>query len=79
MTVQRFREFDEAARALWVERGDPNLPRRIRAVWEFARRLAPGAAPRGIRRFRTLEEAARERDGWVEKRALSLRASRLVR
>ncbi len=77
MPLQRFRDFDEARRALWVERGDPRLVPRIRSLWAFAARLAPGAAPRGMRRFRTIEDANREREDWSAKRARSLRQARL--
>ena len=76
MPIQRFSDFDEARRALWIQRGDPQLARRIRNLWAFASRLAPGAAPRGIRRFRTLEEANRDREIWIERRARSLREAR---
>ena len=76
MPLQRFRDFEEARRALWIERGDPRLVSRIRSLWAFAGRLAPGGAPRGIRRFHTLEEASRDRDAWIELRAHTLRAER---
>lgn len=39
-------------------------------------RLAPGAAPRGIRRFRSCEEANLDRDKWTGERARNLRAAR---
>lgn len=74
--LQRFRDFEEARRALWVEPGDPQLVPRIRSLWAFARRLAPGAAPRGIRRFSTFEEANRDRDIWIAPRARALREAR---
>jgi hypothetical protein len=76
MPLQRFRDFDEARRALWVQPGDPSLVPRIRSLWEFARRLAPGAPPRGLRRFRTIEEANAERDEWVAARVRALREAR---
>jgi len=76
MPLQRFRDFEEARRALWIERDDPQLVSRIRSLWTFARRLAPGGAPRGIRRFRSPEEAGRERDEWIEIRARKLREMR---
>jgi len=76
MPLQRFRDFDEARRALWTERGDPGLVPRIRRLWAFARRPAPGAAPRGVRRFRTLEEANLEREAWIARRARALRKAR---
>jgi hypothetical protein len=75
MSLQRFRDLDEARNALWQDRGD--LAERIRRLWEFASRLAPGAAPRGLRKFRTLDEAQREREEWTERRARALRAARL--
>ena len=76
MGLQRFRDFEEARRALWIERGDPQLVPRIRSLWAFARRLAPGAAPRGIRRFRSFEEAGLDRDSWIDVRARTLREQR---
>ena len=76
MSLQRFRDFESARDALWIPPGDPRLIPRIRSLWTFARRLAPGIAPRGIRRFRTLEEADRDRDAWIESRARTLRETR---
>lgn len=79
MPLQRFRDFDEARRALWVQRDDPELVPRIARLWVFARRLAPGAAPRGIRKFRTLEEANRDRESWTAQRIRALRTKRRMR
>lgn len=76
MPVQRFRDFDQARRALWVELGDPKLPARIRALWHRAARLAAPAIPRGLRKFRCIDEAIQERDAWVERRIATLRANR---
>ncbi len=76
MGIQRFRDFESARRALFIEPGDPQLFPRIRSLWAFAGRLAPGAAPRGIRRFRSPEDANRDRDAWIETRALALRKQR---
>jgi len=76
MPIERFEDWEAARRALWIPRGDARLAARIRALWAFSRRLAPGAAPRGLRRFRTLEEANQERDTWCARRAHELRAGR---
>lgn len=76
MGLQRFKTFDEARRALWVQPGDPNLGARIRSLWAFAARLAPGAPPRGLRRFRGVEDAGRERDLWERERVERLRSAR---
>lgn len=79
MPIQRFRDFDEAREALWAGRDDPHLPNRIRRLWAFAAKLAPGSAPRGIRRLRTIEEANRDREEWTTRRARTLREARLRR
>lgn len=76
MPLQRFGDLEAARQALWVPPGDPSLARRIRSLWAFARRLAPGGSPRGLRRFRSLEEASREREAWIEDRARALRRAR---
>ncbi len=77
MSLQRFRDFEEAREALWIERSDPRLAARIRSLWAFASRLLPGAAgPRGVRRFRTIEDANREREEWITERARALREAR---
>lgn len=76
MSLQRFRDSDEARRALWLKTGHPDLVPRIRRLWEFARRLAPGAPPRGLRRFRTIEEANQEREQWTMERVRALREAR---
>ncbi len=78
MPLQRFRTFEEARRALWVDTGDPRLVARIRSLWEFSAHLVPLEIPRGIRKFRTIEEANQERDRWTERRVRSLRAARVV-
>lgn len=77
MSLERFRDMEEARQALWIGPGDAGLAPRIRRLWAFAARLAPGAAPRGLRRFRTLGEANRDRDDWIEQRAHALREARL--
>jgi len=76
MPLQRFRDHEEARRALRARPGDPDLFTRIRRLWTFAARLAPGAAPRGLRRFRTIEEANLEREEWTARRVRALRAAR---
>jgi hypothetical protein len=76
MSIQRFDRTEDAREALWLRSGDPRLVPRIRSLWAFASRLAPGSAPRGVRKFRSPEEAERDRDEWVARRALALRAAR---
>lgn len=58
-----FRTGEEARRALWLDSGDPRLPDILRRLHAFTRRLAPNRPipPRGVRRFRSIEEAALDR------------------
>jgi len=76
MPVQRFKDPDEARRALWTTSDDPSLARRIRSLWARAARLAPPGIPRGLRMFRSIEEANREREGWERARIAALAARR---
>ncbi len=76
MSLERFKTLDEARQALWAGHAGAETGARIRRLWAFARRLAPGAAPRGLRRFRTLEDAGREREAWIALRARALRGAR---
>jgi len=75
MPVTKFRTFDDAERALWLTCGDPALPRRIRALW--SRRVpAPLPGPRGVLKYRSIEEANADRDRWEQERIDSIRATR---
>jgi SH3-like domain-containing protein len=76
MPVARFSDLDAARRALWAARDDPNLPARIRRLWTISSRLVPLGIPRGVRKFRRIEDANRERDAWVERRVRALRRDR---
>jgi len=73
MPVWRFREGEDT-RILWTgPPGAPELIRRIRAVWALASRLAPSPFPRGVRKYRTIEEANREREEWNIRRMEALK------
>ena len=79
MPIQKFRDLDDARRALWVRPGQADLLLRIKGLWAFSNRLAPRQIPRGVRKFRSIEEANTERDQWVEHRVRTLRAKRTSR
>jgi hypothetical protein len=76
MPVERFRDLDAARRALWAAGDDPNLVARIRRLWSISSRLVPLGIPRGVRKFRRIEDANRERDAWVERRVRAIRRGR---
>ena len=79
MPIERFRDLDTARRALWVDGDDPNLTARIRRLWAISSRLVPLGIPRGLRKFRRIEDANREREAWVERRVRAIERGRASR
>jgi len=65
MPVYRFHSFEEARVALWASPDDPRLPNRIRSWWRSCARRAVTHSPRGLRKFRTIDEANAEQKAWV--------------
>jgi len=58
MPVQKFRTFEEARRALWTAAGDPTILQRMQRRGELSRSRP---ARRGVFRYRTIEEAKKEK------------------
>lgn len=56
MPVRKFRSVEEMNRPVWRPAGDPALARAIASVWAFGRRVGPRAFPRGVRKFRSVED-----------------------
>jgi hypothetical protein len=77
MPIQKFKDLDEARKALWRSSGSSDLVLRIKKLWAFSERLTPFRIPRGVRKFRSIEEANLERDQWIEHRVRTLRAERV--
>ena len=80
MPVYKFSSVDEmqrARRAQGLLPDDPRLPRVIRFVWtlswEMAGRFIP---PRGVFKFRSIEEANAHRKAWEQERVDRLRSAR---
>lgn len=59
--VKKFRTLEEAERDLWVMEPDEGYYRRVLRLLDT---LPRRPAPRGIFRYRSLEEAQRERERW---------------
>lgn len=62
MPVQKFKTFEEAERALWNFHPDEAYFKQVRALWNFANKINPIAYPRGIFKFKSMEEANRHRE-----------------
>jgi len=73
MAVERYRDVSEMPRP--PRPAPEQLLAAIAAVWERAHlRLRPDV-PRGVSRFRTLEEAQAARQAWERERARRLRGA----
>jgi len=62
MPVHKFRSLEEAERALWRPPFDPDNLRIAASVTTLAMGLARMTLPKGVFKFRSLEEADRERE-----------------
>ena len=76
MPVWKYRSIEETPEAWEMKRGQPLGPR-IRAVLSLAPIAGPLGIPRGVRKFRSIEEMTAERDRYEQERAARLRAARL--
>lgn len=76
MAVYKYKTFEEAERALWNFNPDENHFRKVAELWDFARRLNPIAYPRGIFKFKTIEEANKHRQDFELEHALKLQKER---
>lgn len=64
MPVRKFRSVEAMDETVWLEPGDPRLPRAIRWCWDMAARLAPIDFPAGVYKHRSIEELNAQTDRW---------------
>lgn len=67
MPVKKFRsveEMDAAQSDLWCDRPDASCFRRIARLWERSAKISPRRFPKGVIKYRTLEEAQADRERW---------------
>ena len=64
MPVYKYKTFEEAERALWNFNLDEAYFSRVAELWEFANTLCPITYPKGIFKYRSIEEANRQRYEW---------------
>lgn len=62
MPIYKYKTFEEAERALWNFHPDEEYFKRVAELWDFADKLNPIKYPKGIFKFKTLEEANRHRE-----------------
>lgn len=63
----------------WPDAGDPSIPRRIRGLWRMSAAFVQPVGlciPRGVRKYRSIEEADADRERWESERIQRLREER---
>ena len=78
MPIQRFRRVEDMPPVAPPAPG-PGRAERLRALWGVWSRILPPLDLRGVRRYRSVEEAARDREAAVVRRARHLLAERRIR
>ena len=76
MPIYKYKTFEEAERALWNFHPDETYFRKVADLWSFANRLRPVAYPKGIFKFRSLEEANKHREHWELENAKKIQLKR---
>jgi hypothetical protein len=76
MPVWKYRRIEDMPEA-WAMKQDVPLGRRIRAVLSLGPIAGPLHVPRGVRKYRSMEDAADERERWEQERVDRIRAERL--
>lgn len=73
MSIQKFKTLDEAEQALWCYNPDEKYFKQVRELFKLANRLCPPDFPRGIFKYRTMEEANNAKQEWLLQNALKKR------
>lgn len=69
MPVRKFRSIEEMKEPRWLPSGDPAIPRQIRYLWRLASLSGFARRPRGVRKYRSVEEADRDREACETQRS----------
>ncbi|MGA1823598.1 MAG: hypothetical protein ACMUIP_02965 [bacterium] len=65
MSVIKYKNPEDATRALWCFTPDAEYYRRVRELWRTANRLCPPRFPQGIFKYKTFEDAAKQKLAWL--------------
>lgn len=80
MPVKKYRRVEDMPdAALKYDAGDPRIPHALRHLWRLSEALlypVGTCIPRGVRKYRSIEEANADREAWEQERVDRLRAAR---
>ncbi len=80
MPIKKFRsveEMDGARRDLWCDKPDEACFRRIARLWKRSAQINPRKFPKGVIKYRTLEEAQADRERWQKEHIRRIQSERL--
>ena len=75
MPVYKYRSIEEMPEA-WEHFGDRNRGGRLRAVLSFSRLAGSLEVPRGVHKFRSVDDLAADRQQYEQNRVARIRARR---
>ena len=64
MPIYKYKTFEEARMALWSREPDRTYFRQLNSLWALADRLSRFKYPSGVFKYRTFEEADKQRGEW---------------
>jgi len=70
MPVFKFRTYEEAEKAQWNFHPDEVYFLRVARLFEFAQKVNPVHYPRGIFKYRSIEDANRQSEEWLSEHCL---------
>lgn len=80
MSIRKHRTLEEMNLApRWLPTGDSSIPLKIRYLWRLSEvllRPVGTCIPRGVRKYRSIEEANADRDRWEQERVDRIRLER---
>ena len=76
MPVYKYKTFEEAQQALWNFHPDKAYFKQLAELWDTASKLCPVSCPKGVFKYRNIDEANRQRQQWEIEYAKSLLSKR---
>ncbi len=70
MTIQKFKTLPEAEEAQWCFNPDKQYYEKVRALFRLATKINPLNFPQGVFKYKTLEDANRQKMEWIVDAAL---------
>jgi hypothetical protein len=64
MPVYKYKTFEKAQKALWNFYPDAAYFKQVADLWDTADKLCPISYPRGIFKFKSINEADKQRKEW---------------